>query len=73
VYVSELNKRIISFATEVMGLYGMVELSKWAPLGSSVEFYQVAPGITIAMGSNEIQRSIIAWIGLKQPRIKLRK
>jgi len=72
VFGSELNKRVCSFATEVMGLYGMLERSEWAPLGNVVEFHQVAPGVTIAMGSNEIQRCIIAWIGLKQPRIKLR-
>jgi alkylation response protein AidB-like acyl-CoA dehydrogenase len=73
VFGSELNKRACSFATEVMGLYGMLERSEWAPLHNVVESYQVAPGVTIAMGSNEIQRCIIAWIGLKQPRIKLRQ
>ncbi|MCP4578720.1 MAG: hypothetical protein GY846_20785 [Deltaproteobacteria bacterium] len=72
VFGSELNKRMFSFSTEVMGLYGMLEQSEWAPMGNSVESFQVAPGITIAMGSNEIQRCIIAWMGLKQPRIKLR-
>jgi len=72
VFGSELIKRMYSFSTEVMGLYGMVELSEWAPMESSVESFQMAPGITIAMGSNEIQRCIIAWMGLRQPRIKLR-
>ncbi|MBW1903374.1 MAG: hypothetical protein JRJ20_17380 [Deltaproteobacteria bacterium] len=73
VFGSELNKRMCSFATEVMGLYGTLEMSEWAPMGSTAEFFQMAPGITIAMGSNEIQRCIIAWMGLKQPRIKLRE
>jgi alkylation response protein AidB-like acyl-CoA dehydrogenase len=73
VFGSELNKRMYSFATEVMGLYGTLEISEWAPMGSTVESFQMAPGITIAMGSNEIQRCIIAWMGLRQPRIKLRE
>jgi alkylation response protein AidB-like acyl-CoA dehydrogenase len=72
VFGSELNKRMYSFSTEVMGLYGMLEKSDWAPMENCVEFFQLAPGITIAMGTNEIQRCIIAWMGLKQPRIKLR-
>ncbi|MBW2143190.1 MAG: acyl-CoA dehydrogenase family protein [Deltaproteobacteria bacterium] len=73
VFGSELIKRVCSLATEVMGLYGMLELSEWAPLDNIVEFYQFAPGLTIAMGSNEIQRCIIAWLGLRLPRIKLKE
>ena len=72
VFGSELNKRIIALATEIMGLYGMVESSLWSPMGESVGLHQMAPALTIAAGSNEIQRSIIAWIGLKQPRYKLK-
>ena len=72
VFGSELIKRVCSFATEIMGLHGMLELSEWAPLHNVVEFYQFAPGLTIAMGSNEIQRCIIAWLGLRLPRIKLK-
>ena len=73
VFGSELSKRVYSLATEVMGLYGMVDRSQWAPLGNLSELFQLAPGITIGMGSNEIQRCIIAWIGLKMPRINLKK
>ncbi len=73
VFGSELFKRILTFATEIMGLYGMLEDFESAPLGNLVELYQLAPGITIAMGSNEIQRCIIAWYGLNLPRNKLWK
>ena len=73
VFGSELFKRVFSFGTEVMGLYGMVEQSEWAPMGDMVDFHQIATGVTIGMGTNEIQRCIIAWSGLRLPRYKLVK
>jgi alkylation response protein AidB-like acyl-CoA dehydrogenase len=69
VFSSELRQRVVSQATEILGLYGQLEPSKWAPLnGSMVEGYQVSIGSTICAGSNEIQRNIIAWVGLELPR-----
>ena len=71
VFSSELRQRIVSLGTEIMGLYGQLEPSKWAPLGGRmVEGYQVSIGSTICAGSNEIQRNIIAWVGLELPRFK---
>jgi alkylation response protein AidB-like acyl-CoA dehydrogenase len=71
VFSSELRQRIVSLGTEIMGLHGQLGPSKWAPLnGSMVEGYQVSIGSTICAGSNEIQRNIIAWVGLELPRFK---
>ncbi len=69
VFGSELAERIANYATEIMGLYGQLSDSKWAPMnGSMVESYQFCMGITVAAGSSEIQRNIIAWTGLGLPR-----
>ena len=58
-------------ATEIFGLYGQVEKSKWSPMGGSmISLYQHSIGSTICAGSNEIQRNIIAWVGLELPRFK---
>jgi alkylation response protein AidB-like acyl-CoA dehydrogenase len=70
---TELSKQVYTLATEVMGLYGKVNESRWSPMGAITEAYQHAPGPTIAGGSNEIQRSIIAWLGLGMPRYRLTK
>jgi len=71
VFSSELRQRVSQVGTEIMGLYGQLSRSKWAPLyGSMVDGYQVTIGSTICAGSNEIQRNLIAWVGLELPRFK---
>jgi alkylation response protein AidB-like acyl-CoA dehydrogenase len=70
VFSSELSQRMSVFAMEIMGLYGQVVDSKWAHLPSMVERYLLAPGMNIAAGSSEIQRNLIAWVGLGLPRFK---
>jgi len=71
VFGSELLQRIANFATEIMGLYGQLAESKWAPLeGTLNEVYMMSVGSNISAGSNEIQRNIIAWAGLGLPRFK---
>jgi alkylation response protein AidB-like acyl-CoA dehydrogenase len=64
---TELRQRICHMAT----LHGQIEKSKWAPMGGSmINGYQMSIGSTICAGSNEIQRNIIAWVGLELPRFK---
>jgi alkylation response protein AidB-like acyl-CoA dehydrogenase len=53
-----------------MGLYGQLEVgSKWAPLNGRIEHaYLSSVGMTIAAGTSEIMRLIIATRGLGLPR-----
>ncbi|MBT3311807.1 MAG: hypothetical protein HN737_11665 [Desulfobacterales bacterium] len=68
---SELIQRIANYSTEIMGLYGQLTESEWAPLnGVMNEMYTMCMGLNIAGGSTEIQKNIIAWVGLGLPRIR---
>ena len=70
VFSSELFQREAEFITTMLGLYGQVHDSKWAPLGPVLSNHLQAPGMNIAAGSSEIQRNLIAWVGLQLPRFK---
>ncbi len=52
------------------GLYGTLKAgAKWAPLQGKFEANcQLYLGITIATGSTEVQKNIIAWMALGLPR-----
>ena len=67
---SELAQRIARTAAKVAGLYGLLtEGSPRAPLGGRPDaLYRIAVGSTIAGGTSEIQRSVIAQRGLGLPR-----
>ncbi|MDY6853425.1 MAG: acyl-CoA dehydrogenase family protein [Thermodesulfobacteriota bacterium] len=69
-FSSELNLRLANTAVEIMGLYGTIKReSKWAPLyGKFQDLCQWGSGFTIAGGTTEIRKNVIAWIGLKLPR-----
>ena len=70
VYGSELAQRFAYAGYQVMGLYGQVKRgSKWAPLmGRFESASQLCMGMNIAAGTSEIQRNLIAWVGLGLPR-----
>jgi len=70
VYASELMQRVAYTGTQIMGLYGQLEMgSKWAPLQGALEHaYLASPGMLIAAGTSEIMRMIIAVRGLGLPR-----
>ncbi len=70
VFASEAMQRVAHVGTQIMGLYGQLEMgSKWAPLKGRMEnAYLSSVGMLIAAGTSEIQRSIIAIRGLGLPR-----
>jgi hypothetical protein len=67
----ELQSRVAQLALNIFGTYGQVEHSQWAKMEGFFQkwFYQCFR-LNIAMGTNEIQRNIIAWSGLGLPRMK---
>jgi alkylation response protein AidB-like acyl-CoA dehydrogenase len=70
-YLSELAQRVAGTGVSIMGLPGQVrgESKKWAKLrGSFALLYMVTLGQTIAGGTSEIQRNIVAQRGLGLPR-----
>ena len=71
-FLTELMVRLSNTAVEIMGLYGTLKQgSKWAALKGKFEgMCQATLGFTIAGGSSEIQKNIIAWMGLGLPRMK---
>jgi len=69
-YSSELSQRIANTGMKVLGLYGqLAPRSKWAPLRGRIEAaYLTSVASTIAGGTSEIQRNVIAGRGLGLPR-----
>jgi alkylation response protein AidB-like acyl-CoA dehydrogenase len=71
VFASDLGERMALIATDLLGPFGQVKTSRWAPLGGFWENQcQECFGPSIAAGSTEIQKNIIAWYGLGLPRMK---
>ncbi len=71
VFNSELSQRIANAGVNILGLYGGLrpEAKKWSRLrGQFAIAHMVSLGITIAGGTSEIQRGIIAQRGLALPR-----
>jgi len=69
-YGSELAQRIGRTGVKAAGMYGMLsEGSPRAPLNGRLDaWYRIAVGSTIAGGTSEIQRGVIAQRGLGLPR-----
>ena len=71
VYHSEYGQRLAGAGVSILGLYGVLdEESKHARLrGRFARTYLTSTGVTIAAGTSEIQRGIIAQRGLGLSRI----
>ena len=69
-YSTELFKRATSIAMHLIGLYGQLDKKEYtAPLRGWIEhMYLASFGATIAAGTSEIQKNIIALRGLRLPR-----
>ncbi len=71
VFSGELQARMAQIGTDILGPYGQVKHSKWASFeGFYEKWYQQSFILNISMGTNEIQKNIIAWYGLGLPRMK---
>ena len=69
-YGSELQQRLAGAGVQILGLAGQLAPgSKWAPLaGRLQQYYLAASALTVAAGTSEIMRGIIAGRGLGLPR-----
>jgi len=70
VFGSETLQRVTAAALDVLGMYGVLGRDeKWAPLKGRVqEHWMISFSHTIAAGTSEVQRNIIAGRGLGLPR-----
>jgi len=69
VFASELMQRLTYTGCDIMGLYGQVEKSRWAPLqGAYGSNYQTTIGINFAGGTSEVMRNLVSTMGCGLPR-----
>jgi len=71
-FADKTLKHIVTVGMEIVGLHGQLRPgSKWASLAAKIQnAYLVNPAWALAGGGTEIQKNIVAWMGLKMPREK---
>jgi alkylation response protein AidB-like acyl-CoA dehydrogenase len=71
IFSSDTQESFASLMTDILGPYGQVKMSRWSPMeGWWERNYQEHFVQSISMGTNEIQKNLIAWRGLGLPRMK---
>ncbi len=66
---TELTQRLTYTACEIMGMYGQVAGSSYAPFGGKyVNYYQVVMGLNMGGGTSEVMRNLVSSLGLGLPR-----
>jgi alkylation response protein AidB-like acyl-CoA dehydrogenase len=69
VLATELLQRLTYTGCQIMGLYGQIGDSRWAPLqGRFQKDYQLCMGLNMGGGTSEVMRNIIGSLGLGLPR-----
>jgi 3-oxocholest-4-en-26-oyl-CoA dehydrogenase alpha subunit len=69
-YCDMIIQRLATTGTEMLGIYSQVDVSsKWAKLlGMITRLYMMFPGLSIAGGTDEVQKNIIGQFKLGLPR-----
>ncbi len=69
VLATELVQRFTFTVSEIIGPYGQVKDSRWAPLkGRFEKDYQLSLGLAMAGGTSEVMRNLVCSMGLGLPR-----
>ncbi|HUV51807.1 MAG TPA: acyl-CoA dehydrogenase family protein [Dehalococcoidia bacterium] len=69
VIATELNQRFFYIGCQILGLFGQVKESKWAPLqGKYEKEYQQGVSLNMGGGTSEIMRNLVCTLGLGLPR-----
>ncbi len=69
VLASELLQRLTYTGCDIMGQYGQVKESRWAPLQGRFEnYYQLCLGLNMGGGTSEVMRNLVCSLGLGLPR-----